>query len=132
MGSSLELNDTLQITTEQGFPADVLDLQRHQIQPITIADLGGRRFTFQGKPGARFFQLDPVRVYLVHNVNGKWLFWGHAFVQDQTIAKQVGPDGTWMSGNWVTSGSFTVSQIYPPDYQKLFTITESPPGLSFF
>jgi hypothetical protein len=29
MGSNIELNDTLQITTEQGFP-DILDLERHK------------------------------------------------------------------------------------------------------
>ena len=87
MGSFIELNDTLQITTEQGFPVDVLNLERHIQEPVTLEDVRGKSYSFIGKPRARIFQLDPVRVYYVHNIEGKWLFWGRIFIQSQTIQK---------------------------------------------
>lgn len=46
MGSYFELNDTLQITTEQGFPADILDLKKHQKNPIMIKDVKCKRSNF--------------------------------------------------------------------------------------
>jgi hypothetical protein len=132
MGSSLELNDTLQITTEQGFPAHVLQLERHVQSPIPPAEVADRVFEFSGKPNPRFFQTDPVRVYLVHNIGGKWLFWGRIYVQSQTIAKRLEPDGSWKEGSWSTSGSFKIVDLYEPDYQRLFTLREAPPGRSYF
>ena len=39
MGSSIEINDTLQVTTEQGFPADVFDLAKHLKTPIKLGDV---------------------------------------------------------------------------------------------
>ena len=125
MGSMIEINDTLQLTTEQGFPADLLDLERHRATPITLDDIGDRIFEFTAKPNARMFQIDPVRVYYVHNIDGKWLCWGHAMIQTETVRK----DG---AGNWVTDGTYRISQLYPPDYQELFTRMECPPGLSYF
>jgi hypothetical protein len=131
LGSPIELNDTLQITTEQGFPEDILNLTKHRETPITLNEVKGQLFTFKGKDGARLFHLDPVRVYLVHKLDGKWLFWGQALVQSQKIEKQLTQNGTW-DGEWITSGTFTIKEIYEPDYQKIFTLRESPPGKSFF
>lgn len=131
MGSSIELNDTLQITSEQGFPVDVLNLDRHRSRPITLSDVGKRLFQFTGKAGPRIFQIDPVRVYLVHNIGGKWLFWGHALVQNQEIKKVLDATGKW-TGGWETVGSFLISLIYDPDQQVKITQLESPSGLSFF
>ncbi|HEY6342993.1 MAG TPA: hypothetical protein VIY49_15985 [Bryobacteraceae bacterium] len=125
MGSMIEINDTLQLTTEQGFPADILDLARHRKNPVTLEEIGNRVFSFQNKPNARMFQLDPVRVYYVHNIGGKWLFWGHVFIQSLSITKD-------QKGNWITGGTYKIVEIYPPDYQEIFSKRESPPGAGYF
>ena len=73
MGSLLEINDTLQITTEEGFPEDLINLERHRRDPITLDEVKDRIFEFRGKPRPRFFHLDPVRVFWYHSINGRWL-----------------------------------------------------------
>ena len=125
MGTMVEINDTLQLTREQGFPADLLDLASHRADPITLERVQDRIFTFQGKPNARMFQLDPVRVYFVHNIDGKWLFWGHVFIQSLTINKDA-------DGKWVTGGTYKIVELYAPEYQETFTRSESPPGAGYF
>jgi hypothetical protein len=125
MGSMIEINDTLQLTTGQGFPADILDLARHQKHPITVDQVKDRMFTFQNKPNARMFQLDPVRVYYVHNIDGKWLFWGHVFIQSLSITKDA-------KGNWITGGTYKIVELYAPQYQETFSRHESPPGAGYF
>jgi hypothetical protein len=125
MGSLLEFNDTLQLTERQGFPADVLDLDAHRRAPVTAAALAGRVFAFTEKEGARYFHLDPVRVYLVENRDGKRIFWGKAMVQSLAIGRNG-------AGGWSTSGTFTIAEVFAPDYQRLFTIGESPKGKSWF
>jgi hypothetical protein len=132
MGSIVELNDTLQISTGQGFPAQILDLSRHRRKPIELSEVEDMLFHFVDKPGVRIFHTAPVRVYLVHNLDGRWLFWGHADIESQTIAKKLGPNGEWKEGDWITSGTFTIRMLYDPDYQREFTHRESPPGLSYF
>ena len=132
MGSSIEINDTLQITTDQGFPADILNLEKHLENPIKLEDIKDNKFLFSKKENARIFQLDPVRIYLVQNINSKWLFWGKALIQTQTIAKKVNADGSWTSGNWETNGVFQILEIYEPNYQREFTKRESPAGKSYF
>lgn len=132
MGSFIEINDTLQITEAQGFPASLLDLKRHQKDPITIDEVKGILFEFKNKPSARIFQKDPVRVFLVQNINKKWLFWGHAYIQSQTVKKQLKPDGSWDGESWVTEGTYLINTIYAPEYQKIVTQNESPSGLSYF
>jgi hypothetical protein len=138
MGSILEFNDTLQLTTEQGFPADLFDLQRHRTKPITLDDVQGRVFTFENKTGPRFFHLDPVRVYWFHNINDLWLAWGQILVHSQTISRNPnppphqGPPNVSDPQQWVTSGEYTALKIYDPAYQELVTRNETPPGLSYF
>jgi hypothetical protein len=124
MGSYLEINDTLQITTEQGFPVEILNLERHLQTSITLDEVRDRVFSFHDKPGARIFHLDPVRVYIAHNIDGQWLFWGRAFIQSQTIAKKLNVNGVW-TGEWVTSGTYRIVDLYEPDYQKTFTAREA-------
>jgi len=131
MGSPIELNDTLQITSAQGFPEDVLNLARHRETPITLNEIQGQLFAFKDKDSARLFHLDPVRVYLVHKLDGKWLFWGQALIQSQKIEKQLSDNKAWV-GEWITSGTFIIKEIYDPEYQKIFTRRESPPGKSYF
>lgn len=132
MGSKVEINDTLQLTTEQGFPADLLDLKKHQKKPIKLSDVQGKIFEFKDKPSARIFQLDPVRVYYVHNINEKWLFWGRVFIQSLTIYKNVDAKGNWKEGDWLTSGTYKIIDIYDPSYQKTFTLHEAPPDRNYF
>ena len=132
MGSFLEINDTLQITTEQGFPADLLNLERHLKEPITIDVVKGRVFSFTKKSGARIFHLDPVRVYLVHSLDGKWLFWGKILIQSQGIAKKLDAKDKWVEDSWETSGTYIISEIFEPQYQELFTRRESRKGFSYF
>ena len=125
MGSFIELNDTLQLTTEQGFPKE-LKLDKHLKKPFTAADFKGRVFEFKNKPSARVYKTPPVRNFLVHNTKGKWLYWGHCLIIEQTIQSD-------RSGKrQFTSGKFVVSQIYDPKYQREMTIRESQPGKSYF
>ena len=130
MGSFIELNDKLQITVEQGFPTDVFNYEDHQKNPVTLEDVKGKVFSFRNKPTARIFQLDPVRVYFVQNIDGKWLFWGRIVIQSETIAKVFNEDGSW-GGEWTTSGTFTFLTVYDPEYQHTFTINEAPIGRNF-
>ncbi|MFN3193927.1 MAG: hypothetical protein ACE361_25675 [Aureliella sp.] len=131
MGNYIEVNDTLQITVEQGFPEDVFDLECHLKTPITLDDVKGKVFEFHGKPRARVFHLEPVRVFLVQNIDGKWLHWGHAQIQTQTISKLLGESGEW-EGEWQTSGTYIMSAVYDPEHQRRMTLLETPPGKSYF
>lgn len=132
MGSFIEVNDTLLITTEQGFPSAILNLERHLSEPIGIDEVEGRVFQFAHKGGARLFHLEPVRVFLVHKVGGKWLHWGKAVITSQTISQINNADGYWIAGEWETSGLYKVIEIYEPEYQKMVTKRESPKGCSYW
>jgi hypothetical protein len=125
MGSYVELNDTLQITTEQGFPEVVLNLEKHRKTPIKTGDVAGQIFEFHNKPSARIFHLPPTRCFLVHNINGKWLYWGKILMLEQTIS----------SGNkdaQTTSGKYKIIEIYDPEYQEQITRHETSEGKSYF
>ena len=138
MGSILEFNDTLQLTTDQGFPADLFDLERHRRDPITLEQVKDLVFHFSNKEGPRFFHLDPVRVYWFHNIGGRWLAWGQIVIQTQTISSN--PKASPHQGalnvsdpdQWVTSGEYKILKIYDPLYQEQFTRNDLPPELSFF
>ena len=125
MGSLLELNDTLQITTGQGFPAYILNLENHRKKPIMLEGLAARIFKFHDKPGARVYHSAPTRCFLVQNIKGKWLYWGHIIMLEQTIKGESGKTQT-------TSGKYKIIQIYDPPYQEQTTKHESPKGRSFF
>jgi hypothetical protein len=96
-----------------------------------LKDVEGRTFIFHDKPRPRIFQTDPVRVYFVHNINGKWLFWGRIVIDRQTIRKKCEPNGKW-NGEWVTDGEYRIIDVYDPEYQEAFTRREAPPGSSYF
>lgn len=132
MGTFVELNDTLQLTTAQGFPVDIFDYEKHQRKPVTLGDVSDKLFTFCDKPSARIYQLDPVRVYFVHNIDNKWLFWGHVLIQSLDIKKQISPNGSWDGKSWLTSGTYRVTKVYDPSYQRNFTLTEAPADRNFF
>ena len=74
MGSFVEMNDTLQISAEQGFPKE-LDYDRHKATPFTAQDFTGRVFEFKDKPGIRNYHTPPVRNFLVESIDGKWRYW---------------------------------------------------------
>lgn len=131
MGSLVEINDTLQITTAQGFPENLLNIEKHRKQPVQLSDVKGVTFSFQNKPRPRMFQSDPVRVYYVHNIDGKWLFWGRILIQSQAIDKVFDSDGKW-TGEWVTSGTYNVMDLYDPEYQEAFTRREAPADRNYF
>jgi hypothetical protein len=108
MGSFIELNDTLQITAEQGFPKE-LDLAKHLKTPLSAADFADRIFEFKNKPKLRIYHAPPVRNFLVQNIDGKWLYWGLVQIIEVTHnnLKQT------------TSGKFRIIYIYTPEEMKL-------------
>ena len=125
MGSFVELNDTLQITEEQGFPAGELSLELHRKRPLKAGDFEGRVFEFCGKKGARVFHTAPNRCFLVHNIGGKWLYWGKIIMLEQSI------EGKTREAQ-KTSGKYKIIEIYEPGYQEQITRHECPKGLSYF
>jgi len=124
MGSYIELNDTLQITTEQGFPVEFLNLEKHKKNPLIMADVQDKIFEFKGKPKARLYHTPPTRCFLVHNIDGKWLYWGKILILEQTINSEKEQKNT--------SGKYKIIQIYDPEYQEQMTKNESPKELSYF
>ena len=121
MGSFIELNDTLQITTEQGFPEYILNLEK----PAKLEEVREKIFEFHDKENARIYHTYPTRCFLVHNIEGKWLYWGKIFVMEQTITVDK-------EGKKKTSGKYKIIKIYDPEYQKQITQNESPDGDSYF
>jgi hypothetical protein len=107
MGSFIEINDTLQISKEQGFPEE-LDYEQHKIKPLQPSDFEGKIFEFKDKPNVRIYKLPPVRNFLVQNINGKWLYWGlvHVLEVVHDNVKQT------------TSGKFKIIHIYSPEEMK--------------
>ncbi len=103
MGGQITLNDTLQITKEQGFPKE-LDYEKHKQRPFVADDFKDKVFEFRDKPTIRVYQTPPVRNFLVQNIDGKWLYWGlvHVIeVKHDTL-------------NQITSGKFKIIYIYSP------------------
>ena len=107
MGSFIEMNDTLQISKEQGFPSE-LDYVQHTKNQFKSSDFAGCIFEFRNKPKVRIYQLPPVRNFLVQNIDGKWLYWGLIHVLEVThdTVKQT------------TSGKFKIVHIYSPEEMK--------------
>jgi|SRR3989338_8166351 len=118
MGSSIEINDTLKISKERGFPKE-LTLERHLENPGSSQSFLGRDFSFCNKD-ERLYTRPPARVFLVEEIGGGWLYWGNALVVEQTIREGM------------TTGTYRITKIYYPDFQRLMTIEESPPGKSYF
>lgn len=125
MGSFIELNDTLQITTDQGFPADILNLEKHQSNPILFEEVKDKIFTFHDKPNARIYHIPPTRCFLVHNIDGQWLYWGKILIVEQAIKGGSAETCT-------TSGKYKIIELYDPDYQEQITRHECPEGKSYF
>lgn len=117
MGSHIEINDTLKISKERGFP-EKLTLEEH-LKNDQSDYFVGKEFSFWNKD-ERLYHRPPCRVFLVEEIDGKWLHWGHALILEQNIAQDK------------TTGLYKITKLYDHVYQRLATINESPPGKSFY
>lgn len=108
MGSYVEINDTLQITREQGFPKE-LSLEQHLKNPYIAEQFEGKVFEFKDKPSIRNYQMPPVRNFLVENIDGKWLYWWLVHVLE------VKHDYI----NKTTSGKFKIIYINKPEEMEM-------------
>ena len=70
MGSFIEINDTLQISKDQGFPK-ISDFKKHKVTPFVANDFKNEIFEFQDKSKIRIYKLPPVRNFLVQNIDNK-------------------------------------------------------------
>ncbi len=107
MGSFIEINDTLQLTKEQGFPVE-LDLERHLKTPYKTNDFKDKIFEFRDKPEIRIYKAPPVRNFLAENRNGRWIYWGLTHILEITH------DYTKKT----TNGKFKIIYIYSPEEMK--------------
>lgn len=107
MGSYIETNDTLQLTPEQGFPAELI-LESHLKNPYTAKQFEGKVFSFHDKPSIRLYHAPPVRNFLVENREGKWIYWGliHMIEVTHDLVKRT------------TSGKFKLIYINLPEEMK--------------
>jgi hypothetical protein len=121
MGSYIELNDTLQLTTAQGFPKELV-LAKHLKKPFRAEQFKGKVFTFENKPNMRIYHPAPIRCFLVHNINEKWLYWGHCQIIEQTIH----------ANTKTTSGKFIITKIYSQEHQHNMSKYKVDPGKEFF
>ena len=122
MGSMIEINDTLAITREQGFPKE-LDLEKHLKNPFRVKDFSERIFEFKNKNGIRVYHTPPVRNFFVENIGGKWVYWGLVHMLE------VRHDYV----NKTTSGKFKIIYINTPEEMKtMFKITDQRPELDYF
>ena len=107
MGSIIEINDTLQINKEQGFPKE-LSLGIHLKKPLNAEDFKDRIFEFKNKPGIRLYKIPPVRNFLVENRNKKWIYWGLIHILEIHHDYRAN----------TTSGKFKLIYIYTPEEMK--------------
>ncbi|MDR1694265.1 MAG: hypothetical protein LBR70_03630 [Lactobacillaceae bacterium] len=108
MGSFLELNDTLQISKEQGFPVKELDIKKHLSSPYKTEDFAGKVFEFKNKPAIRLYKSPPVRNFYVQNIDGKWIYWGLVHILEITHDYV----------NKTTSGKYEIIYINSPEEMK--------------
>lgn len=111
MGTLIECNDTLQITSEQGWPEE-LKLEEHLKDPYRLEDFSGKTFEFHGKEGIRIYHAPTIseavmkgRTFLAENREGKWIYWGHCNVLEETHDLV----------NKTTSGKFTLRHLFSPE-----------------
>jgi|SRR3989344_7218129 len=122
MGSVIELNDTLQLTLEQGFPSE-LDIARHLISPIEFTEVKDKVFEFKDKKDLRVYQVFPVRNFLVENRGGKWIYWGLVHILELNLDYQ----------KKTTSGKFKIIHLNSPaEMQAMFKLTDQRPEYNYF
>ena len=122
MGSFIEINDTLRITKEQGFPAE-LNIEKHLQQPFKLEDFKDEVFEFRAKPKIRVYKIPPVRNFLVEELDGKWLYWGRCHILEvhHDYLKEE------------TSGKFKIIALNTPEQmEESFKLIDSRPELNYF
>jgi len=80
-------------------------------------------FCFQNKPGLRNFVAYPVRVFLVENRNGKWVYWGLCQILETTIdyVKRE------------TSGKYQIIRVNSPEeMEQTFRMIHTNPSENYF
>lgn len=123
MGSFIELNDTLQISNEQGFPINELNVEKHLITPYKTEDFEGRIFEFKNKQSIRVYKSPPVRNFFVQNIGGKWVYWGLVHIIEITHDYI----------NKTTSGKYKIIHINSPEEMKqAYSIVDRRNGMNYF
>lgn len=107
MGSCIEINDTLQISIEQGFPIE-LNYEKHKIKPFETSNFSDKIFEFKDKAQIRIYKIPPVRNFLVQNIEGKWLYWWLIHITEITH------DNIKQTTSW----KFKIIHIYAPEEMK--------------
>lgn len=100
MGSILIMNDTLQISTEQGFPEN-LELEKE--------------YSFK-KDKLRQFRLPPVKIFLAHNIEGKWDYVGEAIITELTLLPLENK----------TVGKFKIVKLYNDEHRAVMNANMQP------
>lgn len=122
MGSYIEMNDTLQIKEEQGFPEE-LNLEKHLKNPLKAEDFKDKVFKFHGKKDVRFYHVPPVRVFLAENIDGKWLYWGLVYITKAELDYEKKE----------TRGEFEIIYLYTPEEMKIaHDILDRNPNTRYF
>jgi restriction endonuclease S subunit len=122
MGSFIEINDTLRISRDQGFPKD-LDIFKHMENPYRLEDFTNKVFKFKNKPDIRVYKIPPARNFLVEEIDGKWLYWGRCHI--------LSIEHDYV--NKTTSGTFKIIYINTPDeMHQAFRLTDGREELNFF
>jgi hypothetical protein len=122
MGSFIEINDTLRITKQQGFPAE-LEIEKHLKTPYVLEDFRDKVYEFRAKPSIRIYKIPPVRNFLVEELDGKWLYWGRCLILELQLDYQ----------KQETSGKFKIIALNTPEEMKQsFQLIDSRPELNFF
>lgn len=118
----IEINDTLAITSEQGFPKE-LNLEVHLQKPFILSDFQDKIFEFKDKKDIRVYKIPPVRNFLAENRDGKWIYWGlvHVLEVNHDYEKRI------------TSGKFKIIYINTPEEMKeFFKLTDQRPEMNYF
>lgn len=122
MGSFLEINDTLRINKKQGFPKK-LDIKKHLKNPYLLKNIKNEVFLFSDKPKIRYYHQPPVRIFLVEELDGKWIYWGlcHILEIKYDYLKQT------------TSGKYKIIYLNSPQEMKqMFNLTDRRKELNYF
>ncbi len=107
MGAYIEINDTLRLSKEQGFPVQ-LDIDTHIHNPFSLRQVEEKTFSFTEKSGIRVYKIPPVRNFLVEDIDGKWLYWGlcHIVHIEHDYVRKV------------TSGVYKIIHLNTPEEMK--------------
>ncbi len=103
MGSMIEFNDTLKFKVSE--PSNLVEGEKGEIE----------------MEGLRYYHLDPVRVFLVEEIAGKWNYLGHAVVSELHLNSNRG----------TTLVKFVVKQLYPIEVVPMINKLEAPEGKAY-